>query len=238
MSVTVYTFLPAWGSPDISPFCSKVLTFLRMAGIEHTVRVGNPLLAPRGKLPYIVDDGEKITDSSAIFAHLAARHGDPLDADLSPRERTIATTYQSLLEHHLYFIIVYNRWIDPAGWAGYRLVLAQYARKIGMRGPLVLAMLWHARRMSRRQLFFQGLGRQTPAEVATAAVRLLDAIEHQLGDGPFFLGERPRSIDATVFAFLAAILDPPMDNPTRRHAASRPALVDYVARMRARYLSA
>ena len=41
--------------------------------------------APRGQLPYIVDDGETIGDSETIIAHVIAKYRLSIDAALSPR---------------------------------------------------------------------------------------------------------------------------------------------------------
>ena len=37
MSVMLYKFGPVMGLPDPSPFCFKLETYLRMAGIKYTV---------------------------------------------------------------------------------------------------------------------------------------------------------------------------------------------------------
>ncbi len=43
--------------------------------------------APRGQLPYIVDDGETIGDSEAIIAHLKYKKRLTIDAALTPKQR-------------------------------------------------------------------------------------------------------------------------------------------------------
>jgi hypothetical protein len=57
----------------------------------------------------------------------------------------------------------------------------------------------------------------------------------QLGDGPFFLGEKPTTYDATVYAFTAGSLCPAFDNEVRKHAAGKDNLVAYEARMKDKY---
>ncbi len=64
MSITLYQFPAAFGLPNASPFCMKVETYLRMAGIAYAPRYGMyQLRAPKKKLPYIDDGG-------GINAHL------------------------------------------------------------------------------------------------------------------------------------------------------------------------
>ena len=35
--IKLYQFKPAWGLPNPSPFCMKVETYLRMAGLSYEV---------------------------------------------------------------------------------------------------------------------------------------------------------------------------------------------------------
>jgi glutathione S-transferase len=49
------------------------------------------------------------------------------------------------------------------------------------------------------------------------------------------LGDQPRSLDASAYAFLANLLWAPVTSPIRRHAQARPALEAYCQRMKARY---
>ena len=43
--------------------------------------------APRGQLPYIVDDGETIGDSDAIIAHLTRKYRLTIDDELTAAQR-------------------------------------------------------------------------------------------------------------------------------------------------------
>ena len=46
--------------------------------------------APRGQLPYMVDDGETIGDSETIIAHVIAKYRLTIDAALTRRNATPA----------------------------------------------------------------------------------------------------------------------------------------------------
>ena len=95
----------------------KLETYLRMAGLPYeTVNDGNVLKAPKGKLPWIDDDGVRVADTSFIIDHLKRKYGDPLDAGLSPTLRAQATAFQRLFEENLYWAVVHTRWADPQGW--------------------------------------------------------------------------------------------------------------------------
>jgi glutathione S-transferase len=74
----LYQFSPRWNIPNTSPFCLKLETYLRMAQIPYTNKyVNDPRKSPKGKLPYILDDGKKIADSNLIIDYLQLKHNSP-----------------------------------------------------------------------------------------------------------------------------------------------------------------
>lgn len=45
---------PCWGMPSTSPFCIKLESWLRMAGLAYEARVlKGPPRSPNGKVPYV-----------------------------------------------------------------------------------------------------------------------------------------------------------------------------------------
>jgi glutathione S-transferase len=94
--------------------------------------------------------------------------------------------------------------------------------------PVVAAQL-------RKQLYARGLGRHDEAEILSQGRSDLDALSRLLGDRPYFLGDRPSSIDACVFGFLGVTVYVQGDNPLFAYAASLKNLKGYTERMRAQY---
>src|SRR5690349_24493324 len=94
--ITLHKFNAPWGLPDVSLFCIKAETYLRMAGFEYRTVVTDSRKAPKGKCPYIVHDGVTISDSSAIVSYLEDRAPRPLDASLTSEERAIAAAFKAL----------------------------------------------------------------------------------------------------------------------------------------------
>jgi glutathione S-transferase len=62
-----------------------------------------------------------------------------------------------------------------------------------------------------------------------------DAVAELLGDRPFLLGDKPRTADCTLYAFLEAIVGFPLDSPLKARAMSHGNLVAYRDRIRARW---
>ena len=66
-------------------------------------------------------------------------------------------------------------------------------------------------------------------------VRDIEALAGLIGDKAFLFGDTPHSADATVFAFLAAIMSPIAETAMRDAALATPTLVAYRARMMRRF---
>jgi len=228
--ITLYTFGPQFGLPDPSPFVTKVEVLLKMAALPFRSDSTGFSKAPKGKLPYIDDDGEKIADSTFIRWHLEKKYGVDFDRGLSNEQRGVAWAFEKMAEDHLYWAVVDARWTDNANFNKgprhfFRAVPAP------MR-PLVVAMI---RRQVRKNLHSQGMGRHSQAEIVALGTRSIEAIADYLGQKPFFMGAEPTGVDATMFAFAAGALCPLFDSPLRSAAERHDNLKRYVGRMSARY---
>jgi glutathione S-transferase len=79
--IKLYQFNPAFGLPNPSPFCMKLKTYLRMTRIPFEIVPNASLaMAPKGKMPYIEDQGRVIGDSGLIIDYLKATYGGPFEA--------------------------------------------------------------------------------------------------------------------------------------------------------------
>ena len=229
-SLTLYTTRAGFGMPDTSPFVIKTEVQLKMAGLAYERVSAIPPQAPNGKLPYIDDHGEAVSDSTFIRAHVERKYSVDLDAGLDSRQRAQAWAIERLLEDHLYFAMVWFRWIDPDNFAKGPAHFADSAPEADR------AQLRHdmqARKAS--DLHAQGIGRHAPERIAELGERSIDALAQLLGDEPYLMGESPSGVDATAFGILASVLAPLFDTPLRRAVEARPNLVAYVARMMQRY---
>lgn len=228
--MTLYSFGPAFGLPDPSPFVTKADILLKMSGLPYRTDTGGFKKAPKGKLPYIADDGELIADSTFIRWHLEKKYGIDFDRGLDPDQRAVAWAFEKMLEESLYFVGLSERWMidgnfDKGPARFFRSVPAPLR-------PLVVAMI---RRSVRRNLYGQGTGRHSFPERHRIGVKAIDSVADYLGAKPFFMGSEPHGIDATVFAFMTMALCPLFDTPLRDAAERHDNIRRYVARMSARY---
>jgi glutathione S-transferase len=221
--VTLHQFPPVWGR-NVSPFTLKLESWLRLAGVPFRVSDGlaGYRAAPKGKLPYIDDAGLRIADSSLIIDYLCRTRGIDLDAWLSDRQRAEALALQRLFEDHFYFILTYARWVDPEGWptvkAGYFGWLPP-----GVRDAAAFAL----QRRVKRTLRLQGLGRHGPDDLYEMGRADLAAAALILGNKPFFFGDRPATIDAVAYGFLANLLLVPVETELKRIGEGMPYLKDW-----------
>jgi glutathione S-transferase len=224
----VYSYGPAWGSADLSPFGVKLETWLRMAALPYEKRVGDVRKTPKRKLP-VVKIGERVLgDSGLIIEHLRAAHGDPLgDAALAGPERAAAHALRAMIENELYFAAVHFRWVDEAGFRVCEPEILAYLRGRGVPRWMAPLIVGRARRGMAGQLSAQGMGRHSPAEIARIGIDGLLAVSDYLEDKPFMLGAAPHTLDATVFGFLHALLVPPVESPLKDAALARANLVAY-----------
>jgi len=231
--ITLYTFGPFFGLPDPSPFVMKGDMLLKLSGLAYQTNTRGFSRAPKGKLPYIDDDGTRVADSTLIRMHLEKKHGIDFDRALSPRDRGTAWAVDKMLEDHLYWIMVYWRWLNDTNFE--RGPKAFFQRAPAIVRPFVASFV---RRGIRRTLHSHGIGRHTEAETTAMSARVVESLSGILGDNPYFLGAEPCGADATVFAFVAGGMAPVFDAPLRTQLENTPNLVAYRNRMMAQYYPA
>ncbi len=230
--ITLHGFGPNIGLPDASPFVLKIDAFLRLAGIpfESVPGVGNVRKAPKGKLPFITDDGEVISDSTFIIEHLQKKHNINLDQHLDDTQRAIAFLLRATLEEKIYWCSLYYRWADDAGWAQTK---EAFFGELPLVAKSFVPLL--VRRSLRKALHEQGTGRHSPGEILNITRECLQSISAIVGDGPFLFGDTPCTTDATLYGFLAQLTLADIDTPVNTMANSYPNLKAYSERFKARY---
>lgn len=228
--ITLYQFESAWGLPNFSPFCMKVETYLRMVGLDFQVKEGDVRKAPKGKLPFIDDDGKVVADSEFILDHLKKKHGDKLDEKLTNEQRAVGHLIRRTLEESTYFIVLHQRWSDERFWGE---VSAMIKPKLP---PVIGSMILPSiRKQVLNRCAQQGISKHTDEEIAAKGKADLTALAVILGDKKYFLGDEPSSVDACAYAFLANVLYIPFDGPLKSFAASQKNIVAYCERMKAQY---
>lgn len=222
--IQLHQYPAIWGLPSLSPFCIKVEMFLRKQNIPYrTVVEKNPARGPKGKMPFIQDGKLVIPDSSFILQHLSAKRN--VDDKIGPKEKAHALAFQRMIEEHLYFVLLYSRWVDPVGW---EVIKRDF---VSLFPPLTgLPFLHFLRSRLQMQAYQQGLGRHTQSEVYELGRLEIQALAEFLGEKSYFLGEEFSSLDATAYAFLITILKQPIASELQCEVLRHANLVEYCCR--------
>lgn len=229
--ITLYTFGPAFGLPDPSPFVVKADVLLKMSGIDYSI--DNTVIfkkSPKGKLPYIEDNGRFIGDSTFIRWHLEQKYHFDFDKHLSAQAKGIAWSVERLLEDNLYWMLVGIRWCDDANFArGPAIFFSKVPWLI--RGLVKKIM----RRQVAKSMKVHGVGLHSQQDILAIATKNIEAIAVILGDKPYLMGDAPCGADATCFAFIDGLLCPHFETPIRTVIEKHANLVNYAKRLRTQY---
>jgi hypothetical protein len=155
--ITLFTFGPYFGLPDGSPFVIKAMLLLKFAGLAYSEDRGEFRKAPKGKLPYINDDGTVVPDSTFIRFHIEKKYCFDFDAGLTPEQKAAAWAIEKMCEEHLWLALLATRWLDDANFAKGS---AQSFKAVPLPfRPIVQSLV---RRKVAKTLKLQGIGRHTP----------------------------------------------------------------------------
>ncbi len=236
MKITLYSTAPAWGVANILPAGLKLETWLRMADVPYQSAPLDLTLAPKGEMPFVRIDDEVMDDSTLIIERLSKELGKDLDAHLGPAERAASLAFRRMVKEHLHWVMVVDRWCHDENFAVY--------------GPLITKLLFgqlppdqqiantHATRQQMiAQAQAQGMGRHTYAEVTRMGMADLQAISDYLGGKPFFLGDKPSVVDATLYGYVANVLCVEFPSPLREFASGLSNLVGWRDKLRRRWYS-
>ncbi|KAJ8602456.1 hypothetical protein CTAYLR_001287 [Chrysophaeum taylorii] len=202
--VYLHQFPSARSVPSLSSPCLKLETYLRLANIEYE-DVRGMEMSPLGKCPWIELDDVVVPDSDTVIDYLAHKIPDKdLDAHLTTADAAMAHLVKRTLEEHVYWGIVYNRWVEDKD----KTISTVIGKGIvpSFVGKMIAAGIEKA-------LYGHGLGRHPRTELYHRVAKDLKAASTILGDRPFFGGNAPCAADASVFGTVANILWTPFASP-------------------------
>jgi hypothetical protein len=164
--ITLHTTGPMFGLPHPSPFVIKADVLLKMSGVEYRQAPMTFSGAPKGKVPYISDDGLALGDSYFIRRHLEAKYGIDYSGGYDAQKLALAWAVERMLEEHFYFLGVYERWlIDENFEKGPRQFFNMVPAPVR---PILRVVV---RGKVRKMVKAQGLGRHTA--IKSVALTLL-----------------------------------------------------------------
>lgn len=220
--ITLYLYPELFGLPDNNPYGLKVDTFLRLTGleyqVEHTVDTSK---APRGQLPYLTDGDEVVSDSNRMIEYLIQTYKLTIDQDLSAENENTAHLVKRMLDGHLYWVMSYSRWQDDRYWPLFRDAFLESF------STMTAEELEKPREYNIERFKAQGIGRYEPEAIYRAGIEDLAALAGLLGDKKFIFGDKPHTLDACIYGFLANIYYLEIETPLKQFIQAAPQLVTY-----------
>jgi glutathione S-transferase len=226
MMIILYGVGPMFGLPHPSPFVMKAELLLKMSGLAYRNEQANLSKAPKGKIPWIEDDGKLIADSTFIRLYLEEKRGIDFSGGYSDRELAAGWPIEKMLEEHLYWLNVNDRWlIDENFWRG---PVHFFDNVPALVRPLIVRMV---RRKVRQNNHAQGIGRHSAEERLVLGKKAIDCVSAILGDRKYMLGARICATDATAYGALLSLTCPIFKSEIREYAETKANVMAYLERM-------
>ncbi len=217
--LTLYSYPTLFGVADNNGYGLKVYAFLKLAGVpfqhEHIFDASN---APRGQLPYIVDGDDTVGDSETILKFVTDKYHLAIDAALTQAQRTTNLLITRMLDD-LYWVMSYSRWKDERYWHSFRDALLREHPALTEEG-LAKAQAFNAQRYH-----YQGIGRYDPDAAMARGLADLGAIAELIPAQGFVHGDKPGSIDAGLYGFIANIYFYDIDTPLKQFVVAHDNIV-------------
>ncbi|MTV14908.1 MULTISPECIES: glutathione S-transferase C-terminal domain-containing protein [Bradyrhizobium] len=219
--LTLYSYPPLFGVADNNGYGLKVFAFLKLAGVpfrhEHIFDASK---APRQQLPYIVDGRDTVGDSETILAFVTGKYGVTLDAALTPAQRTTNFLVTRTLDD-LYWVMSYSRWQDERYWPLFRDALKREHPGLTDDG------LMKAKEFNARRYYYQGIGRFEPDAAMARGLADLAALASLIPSQGYVHGDKPTTVDAGIYGFVANIYFYDINTPLKQFVVSHEALVQH-----------
>ncbi|BBB98829.1 glutathione S-transferase [Bradyrhizobium japonicum] len=219
--LTLYSYPPLFGVADNNGYGLKVFAFLKLAGVpflhEHIFDASK---APRQQLPYIVDGRDTVGDSETILAYVTGKYGVALDAALTPAQRTTNLLVTRTLDD-LYWVMSYSRWQDERYRPLFRDALMREHPGLTDDG------LMKAKEFNARRYYYQGIGRFEPDAAMARGLADLAALASLIPSQGYVHGDKPTTVDAGIYGFVANIYFYDINTPLKQFVVSHEALVQH-----------
>jgi glutathione S-transferase len=217
--LTLFSYPDLCGVADNNPFGLKVYAFLKLCDLPFRHQhIFDASKAPRGQLPYLLDDDEVIGDSDAIIAHLIAKYALDIDDGLTPGQRNTHLLVRRALDD-LYWVMSFSRWKDERYWPLFRDIIRR------SHPDVTVEALETAREYNFKRYYYQGIGRYEPDQAYARGIADLGVLADLLSESEYLFGAKPGSIDAAIYGFIANIYFYEIDTPLKTFLRSQETLV-------------
>ncbi|MBR0752189.1 glutathione S-transferase family protein [Bradyrhizobium jicamae] len=217
--LTLYSYPQLFGVADNNGYGLKVYAFLKLAGVPFRHQhIFDASKAPRGQLPYIVEGDDTVGDSETILHYVTGKYRLTIDAALTPAQRAEDLLITRMLDD-LYWVMSYSRWKDERYWPAFRDALLREHSSVTADG------LMKAKEYNAQRYYYQGIGRFDPDAAMARGLADLAAIAQVISPQGYVHGDKPTSIDAGLYGFIANIYFYDIDTPLKQFVVAHDNIV-------------
>ncbi|VBB25728.1 unnamed protein product [Acanthocheilonema viteae] len=203
--VYLYQFSRAPSSPNISPFCFKVETWLRANKLKYELCNYWDFQPWERYFPFIELNGERIFNSQLIVEQLQKRFN--LNDQLKEVDVGVARAIDQMIERNTHYLLLYFIFVEN---------LPKFLQ--GLELSLIKRWFIHSTISSfhskvQRIFVDMGLVKCSRDDLIDMLQKDIAAIDVILGDKKFLFGVKPTASDFTVFGHLATSYYLPFRQP-------------------------
>jgi len=225
-----------WGLSSVDTRCLQVLAYAKFCGIPLKINpTCDPFRTPNGRLPVLRHGGQR-HDSIQDMIELFRQKNYSLEYNLSPKQCAEVMAYEHMLQDKLYPALQFIWWIDHGNFT--ELIRPWYAKAV----PFPLNFWYPGKYENAAQILMESMFPKEDSKTAienkvySEAQKCLTLLSTRLGESEYFFGNRPTSLDAVVYSYLAPLLKAPLPNPAlQNHLKACTNLVKFVSRISQRF---
>uniref|UniRef100_A0A0N5CFU7 GST C-terminal domain-containing protein n=1 Tax=Strongyloides papillosus TaxID=174720 RepID=A0A0N5CFU7_STREA len=153
-----------------------------------------------------------------------------LDSELTTAQKSEVDAYYSFLKKTLYPAIVHLLWNDESNYS--TLTHRWYFSKLSF-----LSKFYKITNIKEKELGYIEAKNSSSADIIKIAMRTITQLSNKLGDKKYFFGDKPSSLDALIFGYLAPLLKLPLpSDKLQAYLQGYPNLVRFVESILSIYL--
>lgn len=218
--------------------CLQFLAASKFCALQVTViHTAKPSISPTKTLPYfkIVDNTTKKIEGITEFPKFVEYTRKcafqlVLDSELTTAQKCEVDAYYSLLKKTIHPAIVHLLWNDELNYSTF--TRKWYSSKMSF-----LTNLYYIEMRRSKELQYIKAKGLSANDIIVAAMKTITQLSKKLGDKKYFFGDKPSSLDALIFGYLAPLIKLPLPSDrlqSHLHACSN--LVRFVESILSIYL--
>ncbi|VDO50257.1 unnamed protein product, partial [Onchocerca flexuosa] len=231
----LYIWPSDFGLPSIDSRCLQFMACAKFCAAPISViPCCSPWKSQNGEYPMFVDRSnlaEKIFDFDK-FADMLRKSGQEvvLDSELRTSEKCEFEAYASLMHRNFYPAELQFLWLDSFNYSA--ITQHWYSKQL----LFGYNLYYLEKRRRRAQAYVSACGR-SETQIIHDAVNTINFLEDRLDNKKYFYGDKPSSIDALIFGYLAPFLKLPLPSDRlQQHIMSCPNVVRFIESIISIYL--